>query len=875
MVHLRLQDIKAVPHPLGNCVEVRWLNPAPHLYKGVRVMRSDGSYCTSPEKDVAKYKVGDIAYSPHFTIPSPSSAFEKDLDDRIISISLWSAFEFQQIVLTRQAEVSVQEPGNRWLITDGKRKYLVVKVSTESEVRLDVYLLEVSSLPDAGLRSEVVYYYAFFPYKHNPSASGRREYIFDRNNRTSAMSTAPYDFGGLMHRMLPAIYHRYDTDLPAKQYESVLSAEDMQRGQLRRFLDLPGSQLDQFYSFATAALNFHDIRQVDGKLLPLLAQWIGWDTDYTLEIAGQRNELRSAPEMYRTIGIIPNIEAAVVKCISGWEMQTKEFVHNVFRSNTPEQLNLWQCRRNEEGEWQEDAEVFSLDAAYDGRPAAVRDQQNTLWLFYHTFRPERTLKKLRWDIWFKTYEQEYGWSPSQPLTHSCTIDKYPAVACQNEFLWVFWSSYDETEQAWSINYRKRTGERWLSADDLKAENKTVDILSASPNQRKNPCAVVDHEYRLWLFWLEKERNRWFLKYIRHNKESGWDPEPTEGFPVGDRKDLFVLFHSDGTDHNFWLFWSQRKTAAVPGKLHWEIAFCKKPVAGDWDITHSLPKAGSDENYHDVEPAAIVAGDGKIQLCWSSNRTGSWSMWKTEIDMETAAPGELAVLVDGPYSRCNPLPLELEEGEISVLYRSNRSITYQSDIYCATGTTDFRNAGCTTVDIRNEDKIELARYKKYGDFLTYTYDIGKNGEPTNDDWFARDTIGLYLTPDTDDQQLITRNRELVKGVLKRFLPAQVRLVFIISPPIVKEWVYTYDYDFTKELEEDKKIKPRYIKELFFDSTIPEICPRVSDSFEKDIADGWVWMHSWSAAYQDHLAVDFKTLPANINHRTWHKALKAGG
>ena len=56
------------------------------------------------------------------------------------------------------------------------------------------------------------------------------------------------------------------------------SAWDTQRGQLRRFLDLPGGQLDQLYSFAKALLDLYNLDKADGRLLPLLAYWIGWQT---------------------------------------------------------------------------------------------------------------------------------------------------------------------------------------------------------------------------------------------------------------------------------------------------------------------------------------------------------------------------------------------------------------------------------------------------------------------------------------------------------------------------------------------------------------------------------------------------------------------
>ncbi|NIM17315.1 MAG: hypothetical protein GTO45_35385, partial [Candidatus Aminicenantes bacterium] len=71
-------------------------------------------------------------------------------------------------------------------------------------------------------------------------------------------------------------------------------------------------------------------------------------------------------------------------------------------------------------------------------------------------------------------------------------------------------------------------------------------------------------------------------------------------------------------------------------------------------------------------------------------------------------------------------------------------------------------------------------------------------------------GIYLTPDTEDQQLIAKKRELIKGILDRFLPIHLRVVFIINPPVYPEKVYTYDF------REDKN--QQLIKEQFFDSTI---------------------------------------------------------
>ena len=63
---------------------------------------------------------------------------------------------------------------------------------------------------------------------------------------------------------------------------------------LRRFLDLPGSQLDLLYSFARAMRDLHDLEKVDSRLLFLLAQWIGWQIDNRIETDAQRNDIRNA-----------------------------------------------------------------------------------------------------------------------------------------------------------------------------------------------------------------------------------------------------------------------------------------------------------------------------------------------------------------------------------------------------------------------------------------------------------------------------------------------------------------------------------------------------------------------------------------------------
>src|SRR5262245_46588153 len=345
---------------------------------------------------------------------------------------------------------------------------------------------------ETDLKGETVYYYALFPYAGNPP-----NYDIDRHNRAVAMATGPYNIAGQMADLLPPLYHRYDTVLTNA---AAVAPADRSQGQPRRFLDLPGSQLDLLYSFARAIRDLYDVERVDSRLLLLLAQWIGWQIDNRLETDAQRNDIRNAPHLYESIGLIPTVEATVKRLV-GWESRTKEFVHNVFRSNQPERFNLWVREQNTGGTWSTPTAPLSLDFAYEGRPAAVRDQNGVLWLFYHT------LKKGQWAIWYKNFREGQGWTPSEPLTNRTLIDKYPTAVLHGTTLRVFWSTYNEADRMWQINFRSRTNGQWSLVTPLGA----LAPFATNNIPRRQPCAVTDNAGMLWLFWLELANQQWQLR----------------------------------------------------------------------------------------------------------------------------------------------------------------------------------------------------------------------------------------------------------------------------------------------------------------------------------------------------------------------------
>jgi phage tail-like protein len=810
---VRLEAIQAAPHPEGNRIDVAWRNPDPGAYPGVRLVRRAGTHPVAPDD-------GAVVWHGEF-------------DDA--------------------------EPDER-----GGTRHRVA---------------------DRSLKSDTVYYYALFPFRGDPP-----DFAIERANRAVALATARQDAAGTMSELLPAIYRRYDAE----------------HGLLRRLLELPSRELDLLQSLARSVLDAHDPDRVDGRLLPLLADWIGWKTDHGLEIEQQRNEIRGAPAIYQRVGLIPVI-GATVKRIGGWESRSKEFVHNVARSNRPPRLNLWGRRLAADstplpphGAAPNAAPdvLLSLDFAYEGRPAGALDDHGVRWLFYHTVRKNRSCLSYKtspsfrlgtelrkaleapeiprlqrafaaagatleadatvtaagslWHVAHAGGTQRFvvepagagltvyhvsaaplGAAPHAPLLSPSFApsallnaeggldEKNPAVALQEETLWVFWSVQDPAARRWELRYRTRRDGGWTAVRDRLWEAEAEPVP-----ERRSPVAAVDPAGGLWLFWLERDGLRWRLRYNRHDGSdlvtdptAGWQLDPPGDFPAdgaGDPRvegDVFVLVEpTGGADGRVWLFWARREATAEPAQTRWSVAYRVKesldPSLSDWGTIEALPKP--DPVAHDREPAARLDEDGNLLLFWSSDRAGGWSVWRDTLDLAPAPPvwqsAERVTL--SPYAQRDPLPVPLE-GETLLLYRSSESLAYASEVYRATRTVDFRYAGSTTAHVREADRHALRG--AFDDFHRYTFDTGTAA----DDWYRRDTIGVYVQPDTLDDLEVEQGIERLARVLPEFIPATDRAVLIPGRDLHVEHVYTYDLP---------GLEPRFIGESYTDAlTLPQVEP----------------------------------------------------
>lgn len=808
---MRVLNIHADPHPEGHRIDLSWTLPPSPSHPGVRVVRRKTTHPTLPDDGVV---LGGV---------TPSGGLD--------------------------GAVSVKEH------EDGRVTY---------------------RLADMQLQGGRVYYYALFPYRGSPPA-----YAFDSRNRASGLAGAHHGAADRMMELLPRIYARYDE-------------ADGEAGPLRRFLDLPGGQLDLLRTFADTILDARDVNRIEGTLLPLLAQWIGWRSDHHRELDTQRNEIRHAPALYRRVGVIPTVEATV-KRITGWESRTKEYVHNVARTNTPPRLTLHRrvldgtgapFAPEEADAFDSESALLSIDDAHDGRPSVATDGFGVRWLVYHTRRRGRLEIRYKTSpvfpvsgetrgaledpeapgtvsealqeaflaaghpieatasvtesvpdrVWvldegsggeryvleaaadapwtaYHTTAPPTEWAPSRPLATAEATLKDPVVVVQGDALWVFWAEYDEDGPS-RIRYQRRADGAWSPAHAL------AHPVAAGQPERRDPAATVDANGDLWLFWRERTGGGWALVYDVHDGTadadgflgpSGWaEPETVRfpddggGVPEG-HDDVFVSGATRDGDAPLVVFWARKE--AVPavheGATRWRVAARRKTNLtpndpASWEAVDPLPV--DDETIHDREPAALPLVDGTLLAVWASTRDGGWSVWRAPYDPATGGWGSPEAVSGLPFAERAPVLLgdpqasTAAEDLILTVYRTSASRVHESELYGATVTEDARYSGTTTV--RATDGGALSRRGTRADTQSYTYDTGSPTGRTDDDWYARDTIGVFIEPETVDPDTVGRQLGRLRQVLREFLPVTDRAVlrlpeWDVSPAPHTDYVYRYD------------------------------------------------------------------------------------
>jgi hypothetical protein len=595
----------------------------------------------------------------------------------------------------------------------------------------------------AGVDPQTVYYYSVYLLDPGGTAwKTPREEL-----RASVMSTGTFGMQDRLYALLPSIHRYNDEPTPA------LAGT----GQLRRFLQVFGAGLDQARGFAEGLRDRQAIERVRVEQVPELASWIAWQSDQTLPSYRQRMDVVFAPELYSTVGTLPNIKRMVER-ETGWLCEIKELVHNVFMTNAAEPLHIWELW-SLSGQIDSDEPITTkLTEApagsrswFDGRPAVAADPMGVLWLFWHSTRSGRR------ELWCQKIGDT---EPARPVFAHLPIDSpndtwsdsAPAVVLWNGQLWLFWDSD-----------RAGTRDIWAWPFTDKGTGPAPQRVTSHPAEDRSPAVMVDGGNQLWLFWQSNRRGPIDIWAETCNIVAG---EPSWSAPVRvtgtDSQDLTPAAVLDPDGH-VRLLWSRARgnNAAI-----YEAVFS----AGAWSEPEQLPEVDKSGDPvpagYDESPAIVVFTIGAITamfLYFASNRDGRKKLWLRAwiggdwTGMDTTSGILTSSSLEPAFHFDNAT------GSFSLFFRSTES---ESAFQSRTYTND----------------PEAKKRSRPDDRWHYLHDSAR----TKEDWYARDTVGLYLTPPLGSSptpaEVLDKQAEInarVKQLIEPYRPLQVRFLWFFA------------------------------------------------------------------------------------------------
>lgn len=672
---------------------------------------------------------------------------------------------------------------------------------------------------DQGLEQGVVYYYGVWA-----PATGIYPFSTERDWRASAMATGRFDASERLYGLLPSVHPYFDEPNP----------EDRGQGQLRRFLSVFGAALDQTRGLAEGLQRRHDVREVHADALPQLARWIGWEPDMTADELILRNDILQAPEIFRTVGTVPNLRA-VINRVTGWDCKIKEFVNNVFLSNAPESIRLWEIwtSRFDGSLWSEPAYQTRTDG-FDGHPLVI-EHAGASWLIFHSDRATHR------DLWIKPRDTLLA-EPYKALLYTDTerrleppVNEYPAALADGARLWLFWDS--DRDGDWNIWGHWDEGDRPFRD----APVGTLSQLTTGSADDRHPSVVREASGRIWLFWQSNRRGPTDIWARTYEAGTGWG-EPGRVSKAGFRHERpAAVIDADG---RIWLFYGD--DLGDRRNLNVQI------YAG---LGWSDPVAVSTGPQRDEAPS-VALWNGQIWLFWHSLRTGHWQVqgqawaWNA-VAAAPEAVGEIFDVTRDATADKEP-SVFVEGGQLHISWRSQRR------------GAEYRSRTFDTLD-----QGMRARMGTFEDRAHYSYDTQR----TDQDWYARDTVGIFLTPEGEHADVVDRNRRLIEGPLRQFLPIHVRPLLFILPAVHKEYVYTYDFP---EVDPQREIEEYFERETTIETT--ESYTGLGDAYADTVPE-WIWLRSWGMDFLNHRSVDFGPFdpPQEIDttYRTWHTTVTPGG
>jgi hypothetical protein len=341
------------------------------------------------------------------------------------------------------------------------------------------------------------------------------------------------------------------------------------------------------------------------------------------------------------------------------------------------------------------------------------------------------------------------------------------------------------------------------------------VASAPPGLNADLHAVVDSSGVVWLFWahFDAPTKNWQI-VDSHWDGTNWSPLEIVASGIGGNREPFAIL--DNAKH-IWLFWSRRQGV---GTLEDNWTLEQRVFNGtSWSNEASVTSTPPNGRAADRQPAVVHLSNDNLRIFFRSDRSSAntdglkvWSVTVTPATGAVTAPP--APITAGYNADHSPSPVQMPEGAIWLLFRSDRSVPLSrvatrplptgdnrvtdppptvsaasvgpalSMRLSDTGTLR-RYAGSTSVVLANGARN--ARRSLWDDLLAYTPQRPQGGPLQQGEYYTRGTVGLYLSQLTPTSPLSSQKVERLRPVLERFLPINVRAVVILVGLAI-EYVY---------------------------------------------------------------------------------------
>jgi hypothetical protein len=412
-----------------------------------------------------------------------------------------------------------------------------------------------------------------------------------------------------------------------------------------------------------------------------------------------------------------------------------------------------------------------------------------------------------------------------------------------------------------------------------------------------PSAFEDDKSNLWLFWSSRRKGSWQIWYSQLAAGVWAAPQQLTATALPDRECSAVFDQAGG---QISVFWGRKKANGL-----WNLFFRSTTTV---DFASQTPATWGNDiewtpvpaSYDNREPAAVIVSSGNAEVFYSSNQAGSWNIWSGLL--AGTVQGLQSQATNGQYTQRAAVPLLIAAKQMHLWFRNNEVLEYASKLYPAARTIDGRYAGSTTADTRNLQRLSLRGNTQ--DINRYTYETshvfddslsygindvvsfsgfsyiaiapsqGPNN-PTPDQnssawqpigpapasqleaarFYSRDTIGVYLTPDTADEELILSTLTQLRNLSQTFLPIQTRVVFLI------------DQAFTESVYSHKALaglSSGPLSDRMIDTILSEVVPAFDDSFLEAKVD-FQFVRTWISTQSTGTLLDSSALPLDLSFK----------